>query len=265
MFCGNPFRRADVGLIGHHIVQVHVATCHHGHLAAGALPDDDLAHAVAATQGQGLVHDGLEGQGLAAAQLFISRDHNHGAGVFHAVPQALCRETAKHHRVRCTDARTGLHGHHAFHRHRQIQHDAVTLLDTLGLQRIGQFRDARQQILVGHMGDLAVVGLEDDGGLVTQARLDVAVQAVVGGVEFAVLEPLEERGVRFVQRLGERLVPGQELLGQSGPVTLVVVLRLGAQLVIGRSAANVGSTGEGLGNGILLALIGGLSWASHVY
>jgi hypothetical protein len=54
---------------------------------------------------------------------------------------------------------------------------------------------------VGDLGDLAVVGLEDDGGLVAQAALDVAVQAVVRDVERAVLEPLEERRVARVSTL----------------------------------------------------------------
>ena len=58
----------------------------------------------------------------------------------------------------------------------------------------------RVQLPVGDARHLAVVGLENDRGLVG-LRLQVPVEAVVGRVQLAVLEPLEERRVRLVEHL----------------------------------------------------------------
>ena len=46
---------------------------------------------------------------------------------------------------------------------------------------------------------------------------EVAVEAVVGDVQLAVVEPLVERRVRLVERLGERLVPQQRLAREAAP------------------------------------------------
>jgi hypothetical protein len=52
-----------------------------------------------------------------------------GTGVLDAVAQRLGREAADHHRVRGTDARTGLHGRHAFDGHRNVDDNPVALAD----------------------------------------------------------------------------------------------------------------------------------------
>jgi hypothetical protein len=142
-----------------------------------------------------------------------------------AVAHALRAEAAEHHRVRGADAGAGLHGGHAFDAHRHVDDDAVTLLHAARLQRVGELAHLGQQFAVADLGDLAVVGFEDDGRLATQAALDVAVQAVVRHVERAVLEPLEERGAFAVQHLGEGRLPADDLARQAGPVAFVVVDR----------------------------------------
>ena len=70
----------------------------------------------------------------------------------------------------------------------------------LRLQRVREAADLVVELLVGDRRDLAVVGLEDDRDLVGLRR-EVPVEAVVRRVQLAVVEPLEERRVRLVERL----------------------------------------------------------------
>src|SRR2546430_11032651 len=72
------------------------------------------------------------------------------------------------------------------------------------------------------------LALEDDGGLVA-ARIQVHIEAVVGGVEAPVAEPAVVRRLRFVQRHGEGRVPGELLGGEIGPESDMVVARALAQ------------------------------------
>ena len=69
------------------------------------------------------------------------------------------------------DAGAGLHGGHAVNRHGDVDDDAVALADALGLERIGDLADLRQQFAIADLGDGAVVGFEDQGRLVAQASL----------------------------------------------------------------------------------------------
>ena len=68
----------------------------------------------------------------------------------------------------------------------------------------------------------------------------MAVQAVVGDVQRAVLEPLVERGLAVVQHRAEGLLPGDQLARQATPEGLVVGVGLGDQAVVGRLAGDVG-------------------------
>ena len=136
------------------------------------------------------------------------------------------------------DTGTGLHGNNAFNRHRQIDDDAVTLLDALGLQRVGELGNLGQQLLVGDVGDGAVIGFQDDGNLVAKTGFDIAVKAVVGDVQRTVGKPLEERRRRIVKRLRERLLPGNVLTSQTGPVTVVVFVGFRTQCLVSVHAGN---------------------------
>ncbi|MNC94771.1 hypothetical protein D3C83_117160 [compost metagenome] len=71
------------------------------------------------------------------------------------------------------------------------------------------------------------------------------VEAVVGGIGFAVVEPAEERRLRLIQGLGEKLVPEHMFLGQARPVALEILFRFRAQLAVRIHAGNVGLLDEG--------------------
>jgi hypothetical protein len=245
----DPFRFADVGLAGADIVPPLVAAGHHVAGTAGALEDDDGLDRLAAAHGDAVVDRGLQRNVLAAAALLVGGDHGNRAGILDALLHALGGEAAEHHRVDRADAGAGLHGDHAFDRHRHVDQDAVALLDALRTQRIGELRNTAQQFLVGHLADLAAVGFENDGDLVAEAGFDVAVEAVVGNIQLAIGKPLVERCIGLVERLGEGLLPRHVLFGQARPIAGVVLFGFLAQRLIGGHAGNGGLLDHGIRGG----------------
>ena len=135
---------------------------------------------------------------------------------------------------------TGLHGHNTLDGHGHVNEGAVALFVPERLQAIGQGADLGIELLVGDMGDLAPIGLEDDGDLVAVAVVDVALKAVVGDVELPVIEPLVERRIGLVQGTGKRLVPGEFLASPLGPKSRVIVIGLFAQGLVGIHAVDSG-------------------------
>jgi hypothetical protein len=73
---------------------------------------------------------------------------------------------------------------------------------------------------------------EDEGGLIPAAGGEVAVEAVVAGVDFAIGKPFGERRVPF-EALGERLEPMQLLDGELRPELIGIGLRPFAESAIG--------------------------------
>src|SRR6266487_1526068 len=93
----------------------------------------------------------------------------------------------------------------------------VALPDAARLEAVGEPAHAVIELLIADLGHLAVVGLEHDRGLVRVPVFQVAVETVVRGVDLAVFEPLVERRIGLVERLGEWLVPKQLVAGELGP------------------------------------------------
>ena len=184
---------------------------------------------------------------LAAAHLLVGRDDDRGADVADALLQALGREAAEHHGVGHAQARAGLHGDHRLDRHGHVDDGAVALLVAQLGQAIGEAAHAGQQFAVGDAVDLAVVGFENDGGLVGVAIGQVHVQTVGRYVQLAVAEPAVERGVGLIQHLGEGLGPLQVGAGLAGPESVKVVLDLGAQFLVGVHARDRGALRSALG------------------
>ena len=85
----HPLGLAGGGLLVGQIGHPQVAACGHGDVGARALDDQDILDGAATAQIDGVVHDGFEGQQLAATHLVVGGDHGHRAGVFDAVAQRL--------------------------------------------------------------------------------------------------------------------------------------------------------------------------------
>src|SRR4051794_17049456 len=65
------------------------------------------------------------------------------------------------------------------------------------------------------------------------------VEAVVRGVQLAVMEPAKERRLRFVEHLGEGLRPGKRLAPEARPEAFEIALGLRDELAIGLHAGEV--------------------------
>ena len=239
----DPGRLAVLGLTLNHIVPPLVARRAHVDAAAAALVDDHVSHFLAAAHRERLVHHRLERDLLAAAELPVGGDDLGGARVDDPFLQAFRGKAAEHHRVRCADARAGLHRDHHLDRHRHVDKDAVAFVDAMGLQRVRKLAHLVVQILVADARDLAVVGLENDGDLV-RLGFQVAIKAIVGGVQLTVVKPFEKWSVRFVEHLGESFVPQQVFLGEPSPEALEIALGFLAQGLVGGHAGHVGPLDE---------------------
>ena len=174
----------------------------------------------------------LDGRGLGAAMALVRADEDLGAAVVDAGLEGLGAEAAEHHHVDGADARAGEHDDRQLGDHRQVEGDAVTLLDAVLLEDVGELADLVLELGVRVRVRVAGVALEDDGGLVALAGLDVTVDAVVGRVELAALEPLDV-GLGVEAPVEDRvplLRPDERILGALGPVPLGV---LDGPLVVG--------------------------------
>jgi hypothetical protein len=103
------------------------------------------------------------------------------------------REAAEDHRVGRADAGAGEHGHRSLGDHRQVDVDPVALRNAEALERVGEALHLVEQVGVGDGAGVARLALPVERDLVAPARLDVAVEAVVGDVQLAADEPLGER------------------------------------------------------------------------
>ena len=235
----DPGRLAVLCLTLDHVVPPFVARRLHVDGGAGAFVHDHVSDFLAAAHRDCLVHRGLERNFLAAAELSVGGDDLGRARVDDPFLQALRGKAAEHHRVRRADTRAGLHRGHHLDRHRHVDEDAVALLDAVRLQRVRELAHLVVQLLVADARDLAVVRLEDNRRLV-RLRLQVPVEAVIGGVELPVVEPFEKGRIRFVQHFGKWLVPKQIFLRQPPPEPLEIPLRFVAQGLVGGHAGYIG-------------------------
>ena len=88
------------------------------------------------------------------------------------------------------DARAGEQGDGGFGDHRHINRHAVAFLDAQRFQRVGKFADFRVQFRVGDFFYLFLrFALPEDGDFIARFGFQMAVEAIDGHVELAVLEP----------------------------------------------------------------------------
>ena len=127
--------------------------------------------------------------------------------------------------MRGTDARAREHRHRCFGNHRQVDVDAIALLDAETLQHIGELLDLVEEVGVGDGARVTGFAFPVDGDLVASTGLHVTIEAVVRDVEPSTHEPLGIRQVPFADRapLG---VPVEKVGGLTRPEPFVVAGRL---------------------------------------
>src|SRR5699024_7548010 len=131
------------------------------------------------------------------------------------------------------DARAGQHGDDGFRDHRHVDDDPVAAIDALVLQHTGKAGDGVAQLDEGvdalTAGDRTVV---DQRRRVAAAVIDMAVDAVVAGIEHAIRVPAGERRLTVVQDLLRLLYPAN-IAGRLGPERARILLRLRKAFCIG--------------------------------
>lgn len=183
--------RAFVGDLGGGCVVIDVADRVHLDGAAGAAHHDHVVDAVGRKALDRRVDIGLQRHLAAAAQALVGGDDELRVAALDAAGQRIRREAAEHHRVDRAEPGAGQHGVGGFRDHRQVDGDPVALGDAAVAQDVGHPAHLRMQLAVGDMARFRrIVALPDDRDLVA-AGLEVAVDAIVGGVGDAVGEPLD--------------------------------------------------------------------------
>jgi hypothetical protein len=132
------------------------------------------------------------------------------------------------------DARAGEHRVARLGDHRQVDGDAVALFDVAIAQDVGEAAHLVVQLPIGDLlVFLGIVAFPDDRHLVA-ALGEMPVDAVVGDVGDAVLEPFDRDVVRIVRAvldLRRRLVP-VEALGLLGPEAVRILDRTVVHLLV---------------------------------
>ena len=175
-----------------------------------------------------------------AARLQSARGRNDhpGFGVGDAGRQFRRRETAEHDGVDGAQTGTGQHGDGCFGNHRHVDHDAVAQTDAQIGERSGEFGGAVAQLRIRMDNDLAGHrAVPDQRGLLAAAGFDMAVEAVVTGVEHAAGEPLAIGAHRGVEHPVPALRPG-DALGRVGPPGLGVAVPVRLGFVIGHGSSH---------------------------
>jgi hypothetical protein len=131
----------------------------------------------------------------------------------------------EHDVVRGADPRAREHRDEHLRDHREIDPDDVALADPVVLERVREPLHAGMEIGVGQLALLAFLPPPEECDPVAVARLDMTVEAVVGRVQLAADEPLEERRAGVVENLVPALEP-VERLRLPGPPPLGIALGL---------------------------------------
>src|SRR5205085_1459032 len=83
--------------------------------------------------------------------------------------------------------------------HRQVDGDAVALLDAYLLQRVRELAGLAIDVVVGERARLVGrIAFPDQRGLVAARRREVSIEAVVAGVQLPAHEPFDLRGALVV-------------------------------------------------------------------
>ena len=179
------------------------------HVLAGAADDEDVAHLGAVLHR--LVDDGFDGRGLALAIAAVGGDDELDSAVLDAVGDRRGGEAAEDDGVRGAEAGAGEHGEHRLRDHRHVDRNAVAGLDSEFGERIRGLRDLAQKIGVRDGAGVSGFAFEVVGHAIAEAVLDMAIDAVVCGIEPSAHEPLRKGPVRPVEDRVEGSLPADAL------------------------------------------------------
>ncbi len=240
---GRHRHRVDVGVpvILDHLVDDEVAARHQRPraraLAGMALPDEDLLDLVAlrgriVARDVGLLLLVLHG---AATIVAVHGDQHLASGIDDAVGTGLAAEAAENLGMDDANARAGEHGDRKLRHHRHMQRDAIARLQVAEIaQKCRELVHPQIEFLVGDVLDRLALefGDEMDRRLVL-VFFEMAVDAVIGGVDLAADEPAPKRCVAGIEGFFPVFAPGQkirvflEALGKIVQAETLVDVRVG--------------------------------------
>jgi hypothetical protein len=198
----------DVGF-GKRIVEPDVTAGGHVDISAGAANDDLVGGG--GRFGHRFIGDALEGHDLATAVAAVGGDEQFGVEFVHAVGEGVGAEAGEDDGVEGADAGAGEHEDDEFGDHGQVEGDGVALLDTEITEYGGAAIDLAVEAGVGQRAGVAGLAFPVDRDLVLAMGGEVAVEALIGGVEPPADEPACERGLPV-----ENLVPALEPVEAAG-------------------------------------------------
>ena len=179
-----------------------------------ALPDQDFVDVLAFFFGgvYGDIGAGFVIDPFAITVVAVSIDQDAAAGIGGTEATGFTAESAENDGVDDAQAGAGEHGDGQLRNHGHVDGDAVASFQSGEIaQQGGGFVYAAVEFLVGDDSGGFVFGLgnEDQGGFVFVLR-EMAVDAVVAGVEFAAYEPFPEGWIGGVQRGVPVVVPVEQ-------------------------------------------------------
>ena len=180
-----------------------------------AAPDEDFVDVLA------FFFCGLNGDiGIAlvidpfsVAVVAVGVDEDAAAGISGAESASFAAESTEDDGVNDAEACAGEHGHGKLGNHRHVDGDAIAGLESAEIAKhCGGFVDADVKLAIGEdlRGFVFGFGDEDEGGFVFVLG-EVAIDAVVGGIEFAADEPFPEGRAGSVERFAPPLVPMEKV------------------------------------------------------
>ncbi|CAB4345047.1 unannotated protein [freshwater metagenome] len=229
--------------LGADLVQPDVATFAHRRVYSRVAYNEDRLQILQLAHRR--IDLGFDRSGLSLAPCPIGDEERFRVRDFHPLAHRLRREAAEDDVVRCADPRAGEHRDDNLGNHRQVDADDVAGADTASLQSIGSPLHVGQELRVSDVALLSLFAKPVVGDAIAKACFDVAVKAVVGGVELTVLEPFVERGGGIVERLCERGRPVELTCALAPPCGRVCrCFGVDRRIVQGRGFGKRGGRGE---------------------
>ena len=157
-----------------------------------------------------LIGDRLQLKEVPLAIATVGGDQHFCGRVIDAIGKCVCWEAAEDNAVGCAEPSAGEHGDRHLRDHRHVDGDAVAFRYAESLQRVRGLLHLAEQVVVGNGSAVARLADPVEGHLLTATGSNVAIDTILGNVQFAVIKPLR-KGKLPLQGFGEGLPPGQQL------------------------------------------------------
>ena len=154
---------------------------------------------------QRFVNGSFERNLCAATIRAVLRDNRHRLSVVDAINERVRGKAAEDYRMSRAYAGARQHRDWKLRRHAHVNRNRIAFLDAERFERVGEFRDFHQQLIVSERSHLARLAFPDQSGFVFAPRSHVTIKTVVGNIDLAADEPLCPRRIPF-----EHLIPCAE-------------------------------------------------------